>query len=400
MELHNSTKNIITLDGVAGWSNGVQLTGNLQSKAMKISAVNACVETISNSMSKLPAFAIDKTTRNRVEHPLIQLLNGRPNEAMTPSVFKKLMEVNRLCAGNAYALIFRSARTGALTELIPLQPEYTIPFVDDNGKLWFIYTNPRTGEMRKLHSADVVHVMAYSTDGINGISVLERARDTVATAIAAQTYEKKVYENSNRPSGVLKIESNLDKAAKDKIREEWANIHEGADNAFRVAVLDLGMEYQPISLSNKDTQFVESKAITVEDIARFFTIPLYKINAGKQSYNSNEQNGIEYVVNTIHPASAQYEEEYTYKGLFLSERTKGIEIKLNIMAELKGDNASRGGWYKTMRETGVFSVNDINELEDRPDVEGGNTRYASLNYVPLSLFEQLSIDRNSTKGRG
>lgn len=399
MAATSAEKDIITLESADGWTKGLPFMGNLKTRAMKISAVNACVETISNSMSKLPAFAMDKKTRKRVDHPLTRLLNERPNEAMAPSVFKKLVEVNRLCNGNAYILIFRSARTGALQELIPLQPECVMPYIDYDGRLWFIYTNPRTGEMRKLHPADVMHLMAYSNDGINGISVLERAKETIATAEAAQTYEKKVYENNNRPSGVLKIQSSLDKGAKDKVREEWANIHEGADNAFRVAVLDLGMEYQPISLSNKDTQFVESKSVTVEDIARFFTVPLYKINAGKQSYSSNEQNGIEYVVNTIHPVSAQYEEEYTYKGLFLSEREKGLEIKLNIMAELKGDNASRGGWYKTMRETGVFSVNDINELEDRPDVEGGDTRYASLNYVPLNLFEKLSINRNAGQER-
>ena len=144
---------------------------------------------------------------------------------------------------------------------------------------------------------------------------------------------------------------------------------------------------------------MESKAVSVEDIARFFGVPLYKINAGKQTYNSNEQNGIEYVVGTLHPIVTQYEEEDTYKLLFEKEQKQGLEIRRNMMAELRGDFTSRGAWYRTMREIGADSVDDIMDLEDRPAVPGGKSRYASLNYVPLELFEELSINRNRA-GKG
>ena len=65
-----------------------------------------------------------------------------------------------------------------------------------------------------------------------------------------------------------------------------------------------------------------------------------------------------------------------------------------MMAELRGDSTARATWYKNMREIGVFSPNDILALEDMPTVDGGDTRYASLNYVPLELFRELSIKRN------
>ena len=223
--------------------------------------------------------------------------------------------------------------------------------------------------------------------------MLTRAQETISTARAAQRYENKFYSMNAQPSGVLTIDTSLDKEAKDKVRAEWERIHSGVDNSFRTAVLDLGMKYQPISISNKDAQFIESKAVTVEDISRFFGVPLYKLGAGKQSYNSNEQNGIEYISGTIHPYISQYEEEDSYKLLFDSELNRGMWIKRNMMAELRGDTASRGPWYRNMREIGVFSVNDIRDLEDMPNAEGGDTRYASLNYVPLDQFAQLSEKR-------
>lgn len=70
-----------------------------------------------------------------------------------------------------------------------------------------------------------------------------------------------------------------------------------------------------------------------------------------------------------------------------------------MMAELRGDSESRGSWYRNMREIGAFSVNDIRDLEDMPDVEGGDARYASLNYVPLDQFAQLSEKRAENGGK-
>ncbi len=384
----------INLQTPEDWTVADMTVSTSQSAAMKISAVNACVEVITNSISKLPIYMMNSITKERIAHPLLKLLTDRPNEAMTPSVLKKLVETNRLMGGNGYAIIARNPRSAAPEELIPVNYKYMTPHIDGNGRLWYIFRHPKTGDVRKLDNFDVLHYKAYSEDGVNGISVLTRAAEAIGTASAAQTYENKLYTQNARPSGILKVADKLEKSAKDKIKEEWDKVHSGVDNAFRIAVLDLGLEFQQIQLSNKDTQFVESKAVSVEDLARFFGVPLYKINSGKQSYSSNEQNSIEYVVNTLHPIVTQYEEEDTYKLLFDRDKVKGIEIRRNMMAELRGDAESRGNWYKTMREVGAFSPDDILALEDMPKVPGGDTRYASLNYVPLEDFKQLSLNRN------
>lgn len=115
---------------------------------------------------------------------------------------------------------------------------------------------------------------------------------------------------------------------------------------------------------------------------------------GKQAYGSNEQNSIDYVVSTLHPICTGYEEERTYKLLTQSEIAQGLELRINMMAELKGDTASRGAWYTNMKNNGGFTVNDIRQLEDMPDLEGGDDAQASLNFVPLSEWKRLSIRRN------
>ena len=69
-----------------------------------------------------------------------------------------------------------------------------------------------------------------------------------------------------------------------------------------------------------------------------------------------------------------------------------------MLAELKGDTSSRANWYRTMREISALSPNDIRDLEDWPAIEGGDEYEASLNFVPLSDWKELSRARASGRG--
>lgn len=392
-------------------------TDTNESLARKLSAVDRCIEILSDSMGKLPSFVMDSRTRERVDLPLLQLLNVRPNEAMSPFVAKKVVETSRLVTGNGYEWILRSPRTGRITEIIPVPGELVEPWRDQSGRVWYTVTHPWTGEPMRLPQEDICHYKAASRDGLKGVGVLRRASEVIASSLAAQQYERAYYENGGQPSGVLRTESDLGGYAedpegkpltrsdgswitrKDQLRSEWEKVHAGPNNSHRVAILDFGLDYKPLSVSNQDAQFIESREVSVRDIARYFGVPLYKLQEGKQAYGSNEQNAIEYVVGTLHPNVSQYEEERTWKLLTRSQVDAGLEVRINMMAELRGDTSARGQWYKDMMQEGPFSVNDVRALEDMPDVPGGDERRASLNYVPLRDWPELSRIRAETGRR-
>lgn len=383
--------------------------------ARKLSAVDRCMSILAGSMSKLPNFIMDSRTRERLDHPLLRLLNVRPNEAMTPSIRKEVLENSRNEGGNGYDWILRDPRTGRVTELIPVPWWLVEPWKDQAGRIWYTVTHPLTGEPMVLPQEDICHYKGSTRDGLKGISVLRRASDTLAAARASQQYELSYYESGGQPAGVLKTAADLGGYAKDvngdplkradgslvtlkdALRSEWEKVHAGPKNGHRVAILDLDLDYQPITASNADAQFIESKEVTIRDIARYFGVPLYKLQEGKQAYNSNEQNAVDYVVSTLHPIVTQYEEEQTWKLLTDREIDAGLEIRINMMAELRGDTASRGTWFKTMLQEGPFSVNDVRALEDLPDVPGGDEHRASLNYVPLRDWAELSRLRANTQ---
>lgn len=383
--------------------------------ARKLSVVDRCIEILSDSMAKLPIYLFDSRTRERIDHPLLYLLNIRANPAMAPSMVKKLVETCRLEGGNGYLWIVRDAVTARPQELIPVPWRLVQPWRDLAGRVWYDVTHPVTGEAMRLPQEDMIHVKGASWDGLTGVSVLRRASEAIQAARSQQQYGLSYFASGGQPSGVLRTESDLGGYAKgpdgkplqrkdgsyvtkrDVIRQEWERVHMGPSNGHRVAILDLSLDYKPLAASNADAQFIESQDVSVKDLARYFGVPLYKLQEGKQSYSSNEQNAIEYVVGTLHPIVTQYEEELSYKLLTDRELRGGLEIRVNLLGELRGDSASRAAWYKNMRETGAFSVNEIRAQEDLPPVPGGDTHYASLNYVPLEDFQQLSTTRAESR---
>lgn len=371
--------------------------------ALKISAFYRAIDIRSDSIGRLPVKVENLNTRQDIsQHYLGPVLWERPNEAMTPFSYKKLVEYQRLVLGNAYVWIYRDGN-GRAAELLPLPPGTCKPYVEPgSGKLWYIAKDPKNRQMWRLDPLDILHYKGFSTNGVEGLNLLQQAARTLDVAASRDIYEQDIYRNGGRPSGVLSTTTDLsskpDKVMadgekvsyRDIVRREWEHIHTGPGNAMRTAVLDNSLTYTPISMSNADAQFVENKAVSVADIARFTGVPLYLLFSGKESFESNTANGIAYVKYTLQPAVTQYEEEDSKKLLTVSERSAGLWLPRNMMAELRGDSASRKEWYKAMREIGVFSVNDICRLEDMPDVPGGDKRQSSLNYVPLEDWPELS----------
>ena len=398
----------VTLDNPAGWLSGDESAAMSRDKAMKVSTVNRCVEVLSTSMAVLPVYVMNEATKERLDaHPLRPMLWGRANEAMSTFDYQRLMMCNQLLRGNAYAGILRDGASGRPRELLPLPPDYVQPVLDDGGRLWYVFTHPVTGEMTLLRPEDVIHYKAYSEDGLEGVSVLKRASLTLSTARAAARYENSTWLNGGQPSGILTTEAELGNSIprhlpdgtvvyvdpKEELRRSWESVHKGPDKAFRVAVLDLGLKYQPISMTNTDAQFVESNEIRVADVCRFFGVPLHLAYAGKQSYASNEQNGIEFVNYTLLGYETQWGQEDSYKLLLPSERNARQRIKRELKVFLKGDTAAQAAYYRALREIGALNADEIRALEDRGKIPGGGTYYASWNYGPLEDFVRLSVLR-------
>lgn len=364
-------------------------------QAMRISPVAAAHRILTNSMGALPVDLYQQTGNKREsvsDHRALYPLKIRANANLSPFLFKKIMESKCFWHGEAFAYI---ERRGEHIELIPL-PDNPQLYETDKGERWYVFTGDVKGVdlTRKFHENELIHLYNESVDGIKGVGMLQMAKDTISTDLNAQKYAGKFYKQGARPSGVIEVPTKLDKENKDKVRNAFERAVGGMDNAFRVAVMDLGMKYTQLGISQKDAQFIESRQFTVEEVSRFTGVPMYKLQAGKQSYESNEANGIEYVTDTLRPKAVQWEEEFRFKLLLPQERGS-MYFRLNLAAEMRGDNKSRSAYYQIMTDHGIMSPNECRRLEELNDDPNGDALLVTKNLTTLErLVEGGEISEN------
>ena len=199
--------------------------------------------------------------------------------------------------------------------------------------------------------------------------MMHLAREAVAADAMAQRYGKKFYQNGARLSGIVEVDTDASKETRDRVKGEFAQY--AADDAFKVAVLDHSMKYTPLGISQSDAQFIESRTFTVEEISRFSGIPKYMLQSGKEAYNSNAQQRIDYVTDTLVPFVTQWEQENTYKLLGARQREAGWYIKGNVSVLLRGDDTTRSQFYERMVRNSIYCPDECRALEEKDPIPGG-----------------------------
>jgi HK97 family phage portal protein len=382
---------LLGLDDYYTSSSGENVT---QSSAMKLSAWFGSVSILVDDVAKLPRHVFKRSPNGDrqidYDHPVHRLLSVQPNRRMNPSSFMKLLEYKRVNWGNGYAFVDTDFN-GYPSELFPLPPEYTVPYIDDNGYLWYVLNVPGLS-MRKLPASEVIHVKGFTTDGITGQSYLGYARDAIGAGLAEQKFEGNLYQKGLKLGGILRTPTKLDPIGKDKVRREFERMTSGLSNMHRVAVLDMGEEFTKIDMPLKDAQFIETKTANIADIARFLKMPLYKLQEGKQAYNSNEQQEGNYLTSTLDPILIQYEEEFHLK-LFAQREQKKWYVRFNRNALLRADLAARKDFILGMTQGGVYTLQEGRAFEELNRYEPGSENPAerllvSRNYVSLENLDK------------
>lgn len=361
--------------------------------AMQTSAVYACVRVIAESVASLPLHLYRYTDsggkEKAIDHPLYHLLHDEPNPEMTAYSFFEAALTHMLLWGNFYAQIIRNGK-GEVMALYPLMPDRMDVDRDEKGRLYYKYTltsDDPEGKKKSeivLKPEDVLHVPGLSYDAILGLSPIGAARNCIGLGIAAEEYGSKFYANGAAPSGVLEHPGTLKDPS--KVRESWTQTFGGSSNSNKVAVLEEGMKYTPISINPAEAQFLDTRKFQVTEICRIFRVPPHMVaDLEKSSFSNIEQQSLEYVQYTLRPWLTRLEQAM-YRRLFTEEEKKRYFFKFNVDGLLRGDYQSRMNGYAVARQNGWMSANDIRELEDLdriPAEQGGDLYLINGNMTKL-----------------
>lgn len=251
--------------------------------AMRVSAVYGCVNLLSKTVAALPLRmyrteydpkAKKWSSEEAPNHPLNDILEYEPNRWQTAFDFRAMMQMDLSLRGNAFAEIISGPR-GFADRLEVIRPDQMQKVEKlDNGTLRYTFTDENKRTVVKLQD-EIMHLRsAIAPRGLLGVSPVTYARETIGLALATEEHGSRLFSNGARPSGVVTVEKRMSDPAFERFKKEWNRMYMGLANSGKVPVLEEGAKFSPISLTNEDAQFLATREFEIEEVARWFDVPL------------------------------------------------------------------------------------------------------------------------------
>lgn len=360
-------------------------------RALKISAVWACVQLISNTVAGLPIKVFRETESGRdplkSRHYLTDLLHKRPNAWMKPRDFRLAMTAQMAIWNNAYAeKLFSGDR---LVGLVPLRPGRMTPFITPAGVLTYHY---HTEDGVKVFSQEsIFHLKGFGTDGVVGAERNNFARESYGLSVAADTYASKQFANGGRPGGVLTLDKFLTAEQREDVRKLYSNLSEGPMNSNRLWVLEGGMEYKSLDFNADQMQMIATRAHQLSDVARYFNMPDVLIGAGANNNSawpaSFEQQMLMFLTHTIQPYLDEWESAICYS---LLPTTTDINVDHDTGPLVKMDSEAKAQFLASLVQNGLMTRNEARKVLNLKEIAGADELTAQTNLMPLDKLEEAT----------
>lgn len=372
-------------------------------KALKENTVYICTKVRAESIGKL-SLKVYKEREEYKEHELYYLLKYKPNPLMNSINFWKCIEAQRTLKGNAYAYIERNKK-GQVTGIYPIDSDNVTKVVDDSNflsslsKVWYIVIDNK-GIKHKLYSDEILHFIGDITlDGLIGIAPLEYLKCTVENGRATQEFVNKFFKNGLSTKGVIQYVGDLDEKAKRTFRKEFESMSNGLENAHSVSLLPLGYQFQPLSLSMADAQFLENSKLTKREIAAAFGMKSYHLNdLERATFNNLTEQQKDFYITTLQPSLTNYEQEMQDKLFSQYETLKDVRVEFNVDTILRSDIKTRYESYRIGIQSGFLSPNEVRKKENLPAKEGGDELLANGNMIPIIMAGKQYLKGGDNSG--
>jgi HK97 family phage portal protein len=363
-----------------------------QDTVFKVNAVFSAISLISDTISTLPVDAYIRRDGARFAFRPRPSWVTKPDIDTTKEGFYGSMIVSLLLDGNAFIRVFRDDQ-GQVLNLVVLNPAKVEIQRNGLGRVMFRYEGERT----LLSTDEVLHIPDVVRPGhIRGTSRVDALKDNFGLAMALESYAARFFGQGVTMAGHIEFPGNLSPEQAKELSESFSTRHGGFRKSHKVGVLSAGAKFVSDQLDNDKSQFIDSRRMAVEDVARAFNIPPHLLGLpGTNTYASVEQNNIGFVTHTLRPIVAKME---TALSTLLTTLPGGENafIKFSMDGLLRGDSTSRFAAYSTGIQAGYLTVNDIRRLEDLYPIEGGNVLRVPLANINIDAADLVAEDKRVT----
>lgn len=342
-----------------------------ENTAFQVNAIFSAVSLISDTISTLPVDAFIRLDgQRRAFRPRPEWVT-RPDIDQTKEAFYGSVIVSLLLDGNAFIRVLSNGR-GEVTNMVVLNP--TQVEIKRNGVGRVMYK--LQGERKLYSTEEVIHIADVVRPGhLRGVSRVEALKENFGLALALENYAARFFGQGATTQGIIEYPGKLTAQQAKELQQGFDARHKGWKRAHKTGVLSNGAQYKPTSVGNDQAQFIDSRRMAVEDVARAFKIPSHLLNLpGTNSYASVEQNNLAWVTHCLRPIAQKLESAFSP----LLARVEGGDtafIRFNMDGLLRADINNRYSAYSVGQQSGFLTVNDVRRLEDLPDIddESANT---------------------------
>lgn len=356
-----------------------------QGTAMSVSAVYACVSRRASDVARCkPSLmrVVNGKPTVMEDHPVAKLFR-RPNWVQTWFEFAQQMETALLLRNNAYAAILRK-RDGTPEAMIPINPDAVMVLEAADGSIF--YNTNRIGLFQiaalrdfgvAIPAEDMFHLRGLTFNMLVGASTIGLARDSIGVAMGLEQQAARWMANGAKPSGVLKTAKTLTKDAAIRLRDQWNQFTSGLQNTGRTAILEDGLEWTALQLDAEDLAFIEQRNHQVADIARFYGVPLHKLNVPMNGAQPDPQKAQQVYVNDVIMADLELWEQKFEQVFDLDE--EGLSVEFDERKLLRADESTRINTQRLAVMSGLRTQNECRAEDGLPPVKGGDELLRPVN---------------------
>ena len=299
-----------------------------------------------------------------IEHPFLQLMR-KVNPFIEGFTLIELTQLYLELTGNAYWYIFRNA-VGIPLQIwiVPAQYMKIVP-----SKTTFIagYVYTTMDGKVPFTTDEIIHFKFPNPDNLYyGKAPSSSITDTLNTNENMNKFENSLFSNNCRPEGVLETELELTDESFNRLKSDWKENYSGAERAGKVAILEKGLKYHPITFPPKDLSFTEGRKYNKEVIADAYGIP------ASMRENANLANAFigdkQYASYTIVPRLRRLEEGINGRLLPVYDPTLFMVFDNPVPEDKTELLAERVAYLKT----GFRTINEYRQIDGLEPVAWGD----------------------------
>lgn len=320
-------------------------------KAMSLPAVSGAVDLIASMVASMPV-KLFKYKQGKVEEiendNRIRLLNNDTGDMLNAFELKKALVVDYLMGRGGYAFIERYRNN--VTGIFYVENAY-VTILKNYKPIYKNYEILVEGQQYKPF--EFIKLLRNTKDGAEGVGLTDEVGKALETAYSTLVYQLGMVKGGGNKKGFLKSTKKLGQAEIDTLKRAWRNLY--TNNTENVVVLNNGLEFQEAQNTSVEMQLNESKKTLQDEINGIFHI------TPNDFWLTFKE--------AIYPIVKAFEAALN-RDLLLEKEKKNCFFEFDVKEIVKANIVERYNAYKTAKETGFLTLNEMRRAENLNYVEG------------------------------